>query len=137
MGELTVPSSRRRIGIAVLVVTNSSVHLKTKKSQINWASSATFFFGAYLLFLLLFFGFLSEATLAGVCDVEGVVSGGVCAVVAALHDEGVCLAPLNRYFRYQEIVQVPGDAPGWLARDRGVAAFASRGAYLRRKCRFT
>lgn len=54
-------------------------------------------------------------------------------VVAAFHDEHVRLPSDDRYFRYEKVVDVPGDAPRRLAGDRRVALLAAGRPDLRVK----
>lgn len=127
--KFAIPSSRCGIGVANLIVTNPSKHLRKIPSNSEVVAILSSWRTHFLLFLLVF-RLLPEAAFARVCDVKGMVSGRVGAVVATLDDESVRLAPFHRDFWYEEVVDVPGYAPGWLPGDGGVAAFAPRRAYF-------
>ena len=60
-----------------------------------------------------------------VCDVEWVVPGCELLVVAPLHNKGVGLAPHNIYFRNEQPVDIPRDAPPYVPRDGRVTVVST------------
>lgn len=75
---------------------------------------------------------LPKAALRRIGNVERMELRRIFRPIAALHDERVCLAALHVQLRYQQIVEVPGDAPRRVLGERSVAALAARRSDARR-----
>lgn len=119
---LAIATSRRRIGIVVLIVCNTSEYFVMTLLRRAKLTESTFGIVSYVEWMIsennrLSYEFFSCRLMRfwiwrdDFCD----SLGWVCLVLASLDDEADVLTSLHRYFRYQLVVYVPGYSPGWLA----------------------
>ena len=64
------------------------------------------------------------------------VAGGELLVIATLHHEGVGLAPDDVYLRNEETVDIPGDAPAYMASDGRVTIVTTSRSNLQQECEY-
>lgn len=121
----------RRVGLVDRLVRPLAVPAHGRRERISFIIVG--YSREHPLFPLLLLLLLSEATFRWIANVERMVPRWICSIVSSFDIEGVSLAALHIYLRYELVIDVPRYAPWRMSSDGRVAAAAARGPDARRE----